>query len=150
MNLRNGLYGLHQNSNSNTTNSGKRSFSVGKYMSNTSDWTLILGFAVTTMPSQFNMGFYWHCDSMRDSGNGENRTAVKTAVAGFNGYSWTQDANDWEFVRGNGINYSGQMWRNGFNTIYLRDYAWAGSPIYVTYHIDVLCSNWDKINVNYV
>ncbi len=150
MNLRNGLYGLHQNSNSNTTNNGVRSFSVGKYMSNTSDWTLILGFAVTVMPSQFNMGFYWHSDSMRESSNAENYTTVRTSVAGFNGYSWTQENNGWDFTRGNGINNAGQMWRNGFNTIFLRDYAWAGTPIYVTYHIDVLCANWDKINVNYV
>lgn len=149
MNLRYGLYGLHQNSASNTTNIGKRSFSFGKYMSNTSDWTNLFSLNVYILPAQLDVAVFWHCDSMRDSGVGENYVTTRTGVASFNGYSWTQETNGWDFTRGNGINQAGQLWRNGFNALFIRDYAWAGSPVYVTYHVDILSTDWDKINVNY-
>ncbi len=149
MNLRYGLYGMHQNSKTNTTNAGLRSFSFGKYMSNTSDWTALLGFAVTSMPATFSMSVYWFCSSMRDSGNAESRTTVRSAVANFTGYGWSSWTTTDIMSRGNGINQAGDFRGNGYNTAYIYDWAYAGSPIYVTYHVDALCSNWDSINVNY-
>lgn len=148
MNIRSGLYGMHQYSAANTTSQGRRSFSFGKYMSNTSNWTDIFDIAVISMPSQFNISMFWHSDSMRNTGNGENYVTTRTASACFNGYGWPNVNNGWDFTRGNGINQGGQ-WYGNFNHCFLRDYAWAGSPVYVTYHIDILCNDWDKININY-
>ena len=149
MNIRSGLYGLHQNSSSNSTNLGKRSFSFGKYMSDTSTNTNLLGLAVTSMPATFSITLFWHCDSMYSVPEA-NRVTTRTAVASFNGYGWSQWTNGWDFTRGNGINQAGEVAGNGFNTLYLRDYAWAGVPIWVTYHVDILSTDWDKMNVNYV
>jgi hypothetical protein len=87
---------------------------------------------------------------MRNTGVGENYVTTRNAVAGFNGFSWTSWTNGWDFTRGNGINNAGNIVGNGFNTLNLRDYAWAGNPIYVTYHVDILSADWDKINVNYL
>ena len=149
MNIRSGLYGMHQNSQSNTTNSARRSFSFGKYMTNTSDWTGLFSLNVITFPSQLDVAVFWQSNSMRNSGNAENYITVRTGVASFNGYGWTQETNGWDYTQGNGINQGGQLWRNGYNALFIRDYAWAGSPVYVTYHVDVISKDWDKINVNY-
>ena len=148
MNARNYLYGLHENSAQNTTNIGIRSFSFGRLMTDTSNWTGLFSLNVISFTSQFNVGVYWHSNSMRSTGNGENYLTTRTGVASFYGYGWDNWVNGWDATTGNGISQGGQLW-GSYNAIYIRDYAWAGTPVYVTYHVDIICHNWDKINVNY-
>jgi hypothetical protein len=144
-----GNTGLHSNSASNTSAIGWRSFSFGYYMTNTSDWTGLIYFSVVSLPTQFSMAFYWYSTSQRNTGVQENWDAVRSARAHINGYAFDDWGNNQYSSNGNGISQGGDIWGNGFNSVFLRDWAWAGNPIYVTYHLDVLCNNWDKINVNY-
>lgn len=141
--------GLHSNSASNTNSIGWRSFSFGYYMSNTSDWTALIYFSVVSLPTQFSMSFFWFCDSQRNNDPTENMVVARSGRAHINGYAFDDWADNQYATTGNGINQGGAVWGNGYNSVFIRDWAWAGSPVYVTYHLDVLCNNWDKINVNY-
>jgi hypothetical protein len=141
--------GLHSNSASNTSAIGWRSFTFGYYMSNTSDWTNLIYFSVTSLPTQFSMAFYWFCDSQRNNTPTENYVSTRSGRAHINGYAFDDWGTNNYSTTGNGINNGGEVWGNGFNSVFIRDYAWAGTPCYVTYHLDVICNNWDKINVNF-
>lgn len=144
-----GNTGLHSNSASNTSAIGWRSFSFGYYMSNTSDWTGLIYFSVVSLPTQFSMGFFWFSVSQRNSGVAENWDVARSGRAHINGYAFEDWGTNGYTNAGNGISNGGEVWGNGYNSVFIRDYAWAGSPCYVTYHLDVFCNNWDKINVNY-
>jgi len=144
-----GNTGLHSNSASNTSAIGWRSFSFGYYMSNTGDWTGLMYFSVVSLPTQLSMGFFWFSVSQRNSGVGENWDVARSGRAHLNGYSFDDWSTSEYSNAGNGISQGGSIWGNGYNSVYIRDWAWAGSPCYVTYHLDVFCNRWDAINCNY-
>jgi len=141
--------GLHSNSASNTSAIGWRSFSFGYYMTNTGGWNDLMYFSVVSLPAQLSMGFFWFSVSQRNSGVQENWDAARSARAHHNGYSFEETGGNNYSEAGNGISQGGSIQGNGYNSVVMRDWPWAGTPCYVTYHLDVFSNRWDIINCNY-
>ena len=126
------------------SNKGWRNFSIGKNITNTSDWTSVFTLFVTTMPNFVSMAFHWTSVSRRSGINSESYSVKRTALGTFNGYGWISASDNNINNYGNGINQGGAIYING-NAIAIRDWAWAGTAVVVTYTVDVFCNRWDWI-----